>query len=342
MNSEDCILIDGNNLLYRAHWAYHDLTTSKGEPTSVLHGFLVMLVDLLTRCGGADVVLLWDRGSPFSTTEHKTPLWKFSRVSKEYKANRVERTEGQKIAISQLLPLADILQKAGFYQMGFRGMEADDLMGIGSRALVESGSVRNVYLFSNDEDLYQLATKRVRILAPRPRQFPEILTPADLLRKTGFKPPQWPLYRALAGDKSDNIKAIKGIGPVKAARYIRGGVDPSVQMWEDLPEDVRLEFPELEKHWNRIFMCFLLSYIPRRPSFGLLPDEAKEKLPEVIEELTTIRRKRPFRNRTEIKASAKAVWGCLKRYELNYVASILEGLYANCVGSKHHDDETEC
>ena len=68
--------------------------------------------------------------------------------------------------------------------------------------------------------------------------------------------------RALMGDKSDGIpRAVPGVGPVAAARYIEAGVDPSVPTFGDLPRAVRQEAPRLEQYWSTVHMNYRLMRI---------------------------------------------------------------------------------
>jgi hypothetical protein len=77
---------------------------------------------------------------------------------------------------------------------------------------------------STDRDFYQLASDSVSVLNTRRRPGGKVIGPEHIRDKFGVEPDQWADYRALTGDPSDNIRGVRGVGPVTAKRLLSGGI----------------------------------------------------------------------------------------------------------------------
>lgn len=261
LTSGDIVFFDLSNLVYRAHYAHSGLETADGRPTSVLFGVPSMILTLLEIAGGAKVVFCFDAGYPNGTQARS---FRYD-ILPEYKGNRKKDADRER-ATSQLPELYRFLQIAKFPTLACPRLEADDLIGIGTR-FVRDKLNGHSYICSGDQDLFQLLSKRCHALRPMKEGGYEIYTALDLFSDTGIRASEWSRYKALAGDASDNIKAIPKVGPVKAKKLLKDGIDPSKADFRRLSDRGRSAHPELRATWTHIHNCFRATYIPRTADY---------------------------------------------------------------------------
>jgi DNA polymerase-1 len=195
------LLVDGHHLAYRTFFALKGLTTSRGEPVQAVYGFAKSLLKALKEDGDV-VVVVFDAKAPSFRHE----------AYEAYKAGRAPTPEDFPRQLALIKELVDLL---GLVRLEVPGFEADDVLAtLAKRAEKEGYEVR---ILTADRDLYQLLSERIAILHPEGY----LITPAWLYEKYGLRPEQWVDYRALAGDPSDNIPGVKGIGEKTAQRLIR-------------------------------------------------------------------------------------------------------------------------
>lgn len=312
------LLVDGKNLVYRAHYGSMGLKDSKGRPTSVLHEFPTALFKVLEKFGDADIVVMWDNGHPLQMNgDAPVQIWRKEVGARLYKANRKSNPESQK-ALRQIPALAKMLDICGILQLGVPRLEADDLMGLAVTELLKDKAVRQIYLLSNDRDHYQLIRDRVMILYPS-RQGLKILDADAVFRESGVWPHEWAAYKAFAGDSSDNYKAVKGIGPKQALQMIRAGVDPSRRKFTSLPEDVQRTHAHLRPYWEAIHLCYILSLIPESIEDRHFPPEARKQTKEALAALRSERVRRM--NETQFDTRVQRLIRFLSGYDLDQLIS---------------------
>jgi 5'-3' exonuclease len=151
-----------------------------------------------------------------------------------YKANRVEaegspRQEDRNVALSQIPELKRILRVLGIRNYRIHGLEGDDLIGILTSAILKQKMFETVIIHSLDTDFYQLLADDVCILERiGPDGELQCVSSTDVAMKHNVEVKDWTKYRALTGDKSDNIpQLIAKVGPVRALKLLRAGVDAS-------------------------------------------------------------------------------------------------------------------
>ncbi len=193
--SEELILIDGNSLLNRAFYGVPPLTTRDGTPAGAVFGFTNMLVRLIEKHNPRYVAAAFDRKA--KTFRHLAYAG--------YKATRHPMPE--ELAV-QLPLLKDLLGRMGIRIIEQDGIEADDI--IGTMAL---NSGVKTFIVTGDRDSFQLVDDRTTVLFTK-RGITEVdeITPESLKRITGLTPAQIIDYKALAGDSSDNIPGVPGVG----------------------------------------------------------------------------------------------------------------------------------
>ena len=210
------MLIDGNALLHRAYHALPPLTVSKsGEMVNAVYGFASMLLKAIKELKPSHCAVAFDKKGP--TFRH--------RLYDRYKANRPP-------APSELIEqLGRIRQLVSAFDMPIFELddyEADDVLGSLSHQASEQGV--DTVIVTGDADAMQLVSPQVKVLYPRPRHsFSDTMLydEAAVSQKYGVKPEHIADLKALAGDPSDNIPGVAGIGPKTAAKLIQqlGGVD---------------------------------------------------------------------------------------------------------------------
>ncbi len=232
------LIVDGDNLTHRAyHSTPKSITGTNGLPTNAVVGFFNMLSNIWQKEGRPGVFVAWDT---LGVDTYRSKLWP------AYQGGRVFDRE-----LIQQLDLLPTLCDAFEFGVGKQaGYEADDLMASAARAQSEAGG--SSLVLTTDRDAYQLVSERVTILNPkRGTRELERIGPEDVVAKFGVLPEQVPDFKALAGDSSDKIPGIKGIGPVAAARLLLrfGSLEGVVEAWgEGNPDGERaLMFREVAR-----------------------------------------------------------------------------------------------
>ena len=206
------LLIDGHYYVYRSFFAIRGLTNSAGTPTNAIYGFVKTVRKMLKDLQPDLAAVIWDEGLP----ERRTAL------QPDYKA---QRTEMPGDMIPQLGAIRELVPMMGLASLGLPGHEADDLMA--SYAVAARDRSYNVFLATNDKDLFQLVGPQVHIYSTnktdlaQPTDPHALLGPAAVERKWGVAPQQIGDILALIGDSVDNIPGVPGIGPKTATQLIQ-------------------------------------------------------------------------------------------------------------------------
>ena len=202
------LLIDGHSMAFRAYYALpvDSFTTSTGQATNAVHGFLSMLLSLLEQERPTHLAVAFDLpGGTFRTREYP-----------DYKANRDETPQP---LIGQIELIEDILAAMGVRAVTAPDYEADDVLAtLASRAQAED---LEVLVCSGDRDSFQLITENCTVLQPvRGGSAPRRMTPAQVRERYGVSPERYPHLAALVGETSDNLPGVPGVGPKTAAKWL--------------------------------------------------------------------------------------------------------------------------
>lgn len=207
-----CLLVDGHSLAFRAFYAHAKgadggLRTSGGIPTSVCFGFLKSLLQVLETHKPAYLAVAFDLSIP--TFRHEADV--------NYKADRAETPED---FIPDLANLQRILGAMDLPVVTAPGYEADDVLATIARQAVVEG--HRVKIVTGDRDLFQLvdSDRQVSVLYFNRNGGTTEMGPAEVEQKLGIKPVQVVDYKALCGDKSDNIPGVRGIGEKTAVKLL--------------------------------------------------------------------------------------------------------------------------
>ena len=196
-------LIDGHNVLYRTFFGVPRLTAPDGTPTNVVLGVARILLKILREERPDAVVAVFDSREP--TPRHA--------IYPEYKANRLKTPED----LAAQIPVVDeMIDALGVRRISVAGAEADDIIGTLSRRAEERGM--DVVIVSSDKDMYQLVSKRVKV---RDGLKEHTVGEAQVEEVFGVPPGKVADLLALAGDPSDNVPGVPGIGEKTASGLIR-------------------------------------------------------------------------------------------------------------------------
>lgn len=195
-------LVDASGFIFRAFHALPMLSRKDGTPVNAVYGFVNMLVKLRNEFHAADIAVIFDA---------KRENFR-NKIYADYKANRGETP-------SELVPQFPLIREAteayGYPVIELEGYEADDLIASYEKAALAAG--REVVIVSSDKDLLQLIKPGVRMLDPIRY---ELMGAEAAIAKFGVPPHQVIDVQALAGDSTDNVPGVPGIGVKTAAELI--------------------------------------------------------------------------------------------------------------------------
>ncbi len=195
-------LVDGSGFIFRAFHALPPMTRADGTPINAVYGFTNMLLKLLHETDADHVAVIFDAGRKSFRND----------IYPAYKANRQEPPE-------ELVPQFPLIREAtrafDVACVEMPGFEADDLIATYARQAAREGAM--VTIVSSDKDLMQLVDGRIEMLDPiksTPIRAPEVEA------KFGVGPERVADVQALAGDPTDNVPGVPGIGVKTAAELI--------------------------------------------------------------------------------------------------------------------------
>jgi len=202
------LLFDGNALVHRAFHALPPLTQPKtGELVNAVYGFASTLLKVFADFRPTHWAVAFDRPAP--TFRHE--------MFGEYKAQRPATPEELKSQIKKVHQLVEAFHIPVFEIDGF---EADDVLGTLSKQADEQGI--ETIIVTGDNDMLQAVLPRVKALAPRRTFTDTVLYNEEAVeQKYGIKPEQLPDLKALAGDVSDNIPGLPGVGEKTATKLLQ-------------------------------------------------------------------------------------------------------------------------
>lgn len=244
------LAIDGNSIMNRAFYGIKALSTSKGEYTNALTGFMNIYLKELEAVQPDCAAVAFDLKAP--TFRHKADA--------AYKANR----KGMPHELALQMPLIkEILADLGVKTLECEGFEADDILGTLSEIF---GDGDECVILTGDRDSLQLVSESCTVRLATNRET-VVYTPDKFREDYGLEPIQLIELKALMGDSSDNISGVKGIGEKTAAALIKeqGNVE---QLYENL-ESMKLT-PSVRKklesgHEDAVRSRFLATIVKNAP-----------------------------------------------------------------------------
>ena len=226
-------LIDGSGYIFRAYYALPPLSRkSDGLPTGAVSGFCSMLFKLLEDSRVGDSI---HRPTHFAVIFDSARKNFRNDIYSEYKANRSEAPE-------DLAPQFEYIRKSveafNLPSIELSNYEADDLIATYTKQIIKVGA--KVTVISSDKDLMQLVSDKVRLYDPMKSK---VLGEKEVVEKFGVKPNQVIDVQSLAGDSSDNIPGVPGIGIKTASELINKykTLDVLLKKADEIPQNKRRE-----------------------------------------------------------------------------------------------------
>ena len=203
-------LLDGHAIAYRAFFGMQNrrFQTRQGLPTGAVYGFTRILFDLIRTYNPRLLAVCFDTKDP--THRHE--------VYDSYKGHRKPAPDDLVLQFPYMQQMVEALGIPLFRESGY---EADDLIGtLAKKAGADNFQVR---IITGDRDLFQLIDDQIRVLLParkEPGKF-EDFGASEVQEKYGYTPEQVIDFKALAGDASDNIPGVAGIGEKSALTLLK-------------------------------------------------------------------------------------------------------------------------
>ena len=221
--AEPVYLVDGSGYIFRAFYGLPPMTNPEGVPVNAVFGFSKMLAKLLSDAGTRRFAVIFDS----SRVSFRNDIYP------DYKANRSDPPE-------ELVPQFGLIREAtrafNVPCIELPGFEADDLIATFARMAREEG--HEVVIVSSDKDLMQLVNDGVSMLDPAKN-----LTVGrdEVIERFGVGPESVIDVQALAGDSTDNVPGVPGIGIKTAAELIRtyGDLDTLLERAEEIRQPKR-------------------------------------------------------------------------------------------------------
>ena len=208
--SDHFYLVDGSGYIFRAYYALPPLTRkSDGLPVGAVSGFCNMLFKLLEDSKSNENS---EKPTHFAVIFDSARKNFRNDIYSEYKGNRSD-------APDDLIPQFEFIRKSvlafNLPSIELINYEADDLIATYVEQILSKGAKATIV--SSDKDLMQLYRKNVRIYDPMKNKF---INEEDVNNKFGVKPEKVVDVQALAGDSTDNVPGVPGIGVKTAAELI--------------------------------------------------------------------------------------------------------------------------
>ena len=274
-------LIDGSGYIFRAYYALPPLSRkSDGLPTGAVSGFCSMLFKLLEDSRSDDSI---HKPTHFAVIFDSARKNFRNEIYSEYKANRSEAPE-------DLIPQFEYIRKSvkafNLPSIELINYEADDLIATYAKQIIESGAKATI--ISSDKDLMQLVSSKIRLYDPMKSK---VLGEKEVVEKFGVKPNQVIDVQSLAGDSSDNVPGVPGIGIKTASELINKykTLDILLKKAKEIPQNKRREtlLANKDKALLSRKLVTLKNDVPVKDDLNsfILKEIKKEKLYDFLREM---------------------------------------------------------
>ncbi len=267
------VLVDASGFIFRAFHAIQLLTRPDGTPVNAVYGFITMLMKLLDDMQPDHIAIIFDSARKTFRND----------LDPSYKANRTEPPEE---LVPQFALVREATEAFNLDCIELNGFEADDLIASYTKEAINEGA--EVTIVSSDKDLMQLVSDRVTMFDSFKNKR---IGPEQVQEKFGVYPDKVVDVQALAGDSSDNVPGVPGIGIKTAAQLIQefGDLDTLLTRASEIKQNKRREnliehadkarlSRELVRLRNDVPLAIPLSQLERRqPDFEHLEQFLKDQ-----------------------------------------------------------------
>lgn len=208
-NKKRLVILDNHAILHRAYHALPNFSSSSGEPTGGLFGLSSMLISIIRDLKPDYIAAAFDMAAP--TYRHE--------VFEGYKG---KRSKAEDELVAQIVRSYDIYKALNIPVYEREGFEADDVIGTIVEQLKKNKDIE-IYIASGDMDTVQLVdNKRVQVYTLRKGVSDTVTYDEEAVKERyGFASDLLPDFKGLAGDPSDNIPGVAGIGVKTATTLIQ-------------------------------------------------------------------------------------------------------------------------
>lgn len=220
------LLIDAMPVVYSNFAKVGHLSTQSGEPTGLRYGFIRTIRSYRERAGCDRVVIAWDTPHPIIKAKGMEELYKAGRA-REIEEGAAGKKVDKQVMYDQIPALKEMIAMTGWTQVEAPGYEADDLLAHYAKQIESQGHIP--VIFTTDNDLAQAVTAKTVIFYPKSDKHKR--------KKDSVKDLAWvedhfdgitgaslPYYRAVLGDKSDNLDGLSTLSKVDPDEDFMGAV----------------------------------------------------------------------------------------------------------------------
>lgn len=205
---ESLLIIDGNNLMFQMYYGFPcAINNKKGKPIHGTIGFISYLLSEIKMVEATRVAVVFDEDSSEERRE----------ILPQYKANRIDYSSLPSSPFTQEDDIVKCLRYLEIEPIYSKECEADDII---ATLALKYGKDNRVTISSFDSDFFQLISNNISILRPRGKSS-KIIDISSFEEAFGFSPSFYALYKAIMGDKSDNIKGVEGFGKKRSALVVK-------------------------------------------------------------------------------------------------------------------------
>ena len=207
-NKKTVVLLDAHAILHRGYHAMQGFATRDGRPTGALYGFITMALRIKEALKPDYIIACYDLPKP--TFRHVA-----------YSGYKAGRSKTDDALVSQIKVSTDVCEALGIPVYSKEGFEADDILGTVTEQTKNNKELKFI-IASGDMDTMQLIDDgRVKVFTMRKGSETILYDEKAVKERYGFSPLQIPDYKGLAGDPSDNITGVPGIGEKTATALIQ-------------------------------------------------------------------------------------------------------------------------
>jgi DNA polymerase-1 len=256
------LLIDANSFIHRAFHALPPLKTKDGKPTGAIYG----LTNTLLR-------VLKDENPNYVAAAFDTPKKTFRKeLFQEYKAHRPKAPEELK---EQILEAYNLFKNFGIKTVEKPGFEADDVLGTLVKKFSGNKKIKIIVLTGDLDALQLIEHKNVTVLVPQKgvsqmNHYNE----NKVMERFGVTPKQLIDYKGLAGDSSDNISGVPGIGP-KTTQELLSKYGTVEGIYKKITNEKGLVFEKLRKNKEQAILSKKLATIKKDLKLNISLEDIK-------------------------------------------------------------------